>query len=74
MTYQASRRSVSSTCCWARRFRWVMDIDVSLSNLLLLLLLPPSWRRVVVPSWLALPCAMVVVAVHVVSSVKEILV
>jgi hypothetical protein len=79
MTYQASRRSVSSTCyccCWARRFRWVMDmrrVPLQLAAAAATAVTVPCGRTVVV-GVAALPCDMVVVAVHVVSSVKEILV
>jgi hypothetical protein len=80
MTYQASRRSVSSTCyccCWARRFHWVMDmrrIPLQLAAAAAATAVTAPCGRTVVAGVAALPCAMVVVAVHVVSSVKEILI
>jgi hypothetical protein len=86
MTYQASRRSVSSTCyccCWARHFRWVMDmrrVPLQLAAAAAATAVTAPCGRTVVAGVAALPCDIVVVvavhvvAVHIVSSVKEILV
>jgi hypothetical protein len=77
--YQASRRSVSSTCCvCCCRFHWVMGmkpvpLELAAADAAAAVTAPCS--RTVVAGVAALRCAMVVVvAVHAVSSVKEILV